>query len=159
MFTYLERLTARLTFAISRLPGLVQERHTQYLLDAQCEDGGFAGRQGASDLYYTGFALRGLAILGKLQGQQAKMSASFLREKVIRARVHCGFPFADLWCDVASIVGPNRRILICSPELERVGGAFIESTSTGRWWIRKRPRRACEQYVPHVSRATLFGAS
>ena len=32
----------------------------------QNPDGGYSGREGESDLYYTGFALRGLAVLGAL---------------------------------------------------------------------------------------------
>lgn len=37
--------------------------HRRFLLAAQREDGGFPGREGDSDLYYTGFALRGLVLL------------------------------------------------------------------------------------------------
>ena len=44
----------------------------------QRADGGFAGRQGLSDLYYTSFALRTLAILGELHGSVAERAAGFL---------------------------------------------------------------------------------
>ena len=39
-----------------------------YCVSAKCAnpDGGFSGREGGSDLYYTGFALRGLAVLDGL---------------------------------------------------------------------------------------------
>ena len=49
---------------------------------AQRPDGGFAGRQGDSDLYYTGFAVRSLALLGELQGVAADRVAAFLRTRL-----------------------------------------------------------------------------
>ncbi|MCA9222003.1 MAG: geranyl transferase, partial [Planctomycetales bacterium] len=58
MPTYLENLTIRLATGVAELPEPVRQRHVQYLLSAQQTDGGFAGREGDSDLYYTGFALR-----------------------------------------------------------------------------------------------------
>src|SRR5207247_1647613 len=60
----------------------VRGRHSQYLLAAQRDDGGFAGREGGSDLYYTGFALRSLAMLGELSGQPAERAAAFLRSRL-----------------------------------------------------------------------------
>ena len=57
-------------------------RHARYLLAAQRDDGGFGGREGGSDLYYTGFALRGLAILGELHGETARRAGRFLRSKL-----------------------------------------------------------------------------
>jgi geranylgeranyl transferase type-2 subunit beta len=46
---------------------------------AQNPDGGFSGRAGGSDLYYTGFALRGLAVLDALTPAIAERAADFLR--------------------------------------------------------------------------------
>jgi geranylgeranyl transferase type-2 subunit beta len=79
---YLTRLTNRLLDGIERLPVDVRERHTRYLLEAQNVDGGFSGREGGSDLYYTGFALRGLAVLGALNPEVCGRAASFLRAKM-----------------------------------------------------------------------------
>jgi geranylgeranyl transferase type-2 subunit beta len=78
MPTYLEDLTLRLATGIAQLPEPVRQRHARYLLAAQREDGGFAGREGGSDLYYTGFALRSLAMLGELYGPPAEKAAAFL---------------------------------------------------------------------------------
>ena len=58
--TYLERLTLRLVDGLARLPAEFRARHAAYLSAAQNADGGFSGREGGSDLYYTSFALRGL---------------------------------------------------------------------------------------------------
>ena len=80
--SYLEQLTLRLATGIAELPEATRMRHARYLLAAQREDGGFGGREGGSDLYYTGFALRGLAILGELHGEPAQRAAIFLRSKL-----------------------------------------------------------------------------
>ncbi len=64
--SYLERLAARLIIGLADVPEEVRARHGRYLRAAQNPDGGFSGREGPSDLYYTGFALRSLAVLGDL---------------------------------------------------------------------------------------------
>jgi len=82
MPSYLEQLTLRLAAGIAELPEATRSRHARYLLAGQRDDGGFAGREGASDLYYTGFALRGLAILGELHGDPARRAAKFLQSRM-----------------------------------------------------------------------------
>jgi geranylgeranyl transferase type-2 subunit beta len=79
---YLEDLTLRLATGIGTLPEELQKIHVDYFQSAQREDGGFAGRDQASDLYYTSFALRGLAITGKLYGTIAQQAAQFLTEQI-----------------------------------------------------------------------------
>jgi len=79
---YLETLTRRLSSAVARLPAEQRTRHADYLRRAQNPDGGFSGREGESDLYYTGFALRGLALLGSLEGDAAVRAAAFLRSRL-----------------------------------------------------------------------------
>src|SRR5271165_4501997 len=80
MTNYLQRLTARLGDALAKLPADFRARHASYLTAAQNADGGFSGREGESDLYYTGFALRGLAALDALTPEIAARAASFLRD-------------------------------------------------------------------------------
>jgi geranylgeranyl transferase type-2 subunit beta len=79
---YLAELTVRLSAGLAALPEGTRARHAGYLLAAQRLDGGFAGREGDSDLYYTGFALRGLAVLGELTGPPAQRAAGFLRGRL-----------------------------------------------------------------------------
>jgi geranylgeranyl transferase type-2 subunit beta len=79
MEPYLPRLTIRLADGVSRLPAEVRARHAAYLQRAQNADGGFSGREGGSDLYYTGFALRSLAILDALTPAIVERAAGFLR--------------------------------------------------------------------------------
>jgi geranylgeranyl transferase type-2 subunit beta len=77
--TYLPRLTARLAGGVARLPAERRQRHARFLLASQNPDGGFSGREGGSDLYYTGFALRGLAVLDALSPAVCARAAGFLR--------------------------------------------------------------------------------
>src|SRR5215468_6840627 len=77
---YLVRLTTRLTQGLSRLSVEDRTRHERYLLAAQNADGGFSGREGGSDLYYTAFGLRGLAVLDALTPEVCRRSATFLRD-------------------------------------------------------------------------------
>jgi geranylgeranyl transferase type-2 subunit beta len=76
---YLSRLHARMADGVARLPAEVRARHAAYLRAAQNPDGGFSGREGGSDLYYTGFALRGLAVLDALTYEICERAASFLK--------------------------------------------------------------------------------
>ncbi len=79
---YLPRLMLRLTIGAAQLPQAVQDRHADYVLRKQRADGGWAGREGDSDVYYTSFALRSLAILGLLEGRVAERAADFLRSRL-----------------------------------------------------------------------------
>jgi geranylgeranyl transferase type-2 subunit beta len=76
---YLLRLTARLTEGLGQLPAEVRTRHIEYLQGAQNPDGGFSGREGGSDLYYTAFGLRGLAVLGGLSLEVCSCAEGYLR--------------------------------------------------------------------------------
>ncbi|MCH8924002.1 MAG: hypothetical protein IIA67_12740 [Planctomycetes bacterium] len=51
MSSYLQDLTVRLATGLAELPEELRARHAGYLLAAQREDGGFAGREGESDRY------------------------------------------------------------------------------------------------------------
>ncbi|RIK81012.1 MAG: beta-hydroxylase [Planctomycetota bacterium] len=82
MASYLEELTIRLAVGVSRLPEEVRARHARFFLAGQREDGGFAGREGGSDLYYTNFALRSLALLGELHGDVAERARRFLAARL-----------------------------------------------------------------------------
>lgn len=82
MPAYLQHLTTRLAAGVGELSEDTRQRHIRYNLAAQQADGGFSGREGGSDLYYTGFALRSLAILGELHGPIAEKAATFLRGRL-----------------------------------------------------------------------------
>jgi geranylgeranyl transferase type-2 subunit beta len=82
MSAYLQDLTLRLAAGIALLPAELRQRHTTYLKRSQQSDGGFCGRMGDSDLYYSSFALRGLAILDELDETVAANAAAFLRRQI-----------------------------------------------------------------------------
>jgi geranylgeranyl transferase type-2 subunit beta len=115
--SYLEKLTVRLAEGVARLDEPTRQRHAQYLLNAQQPDGGFAGREGPSDLYYTSFALRSLAILGQLDGPPAQRAAEYLKRQ-FRSSVHI--------VDFLSLVYSGRL-------LELATGLDVFSTSAPDW--------------------------
>lgn len=57
-------LTVSLATGLEKMSHADRQRSIDFFVANQQPDGGFAGRAGGSDLYYTAFALRGLAILG-----------------------------------------------------------------------------------------------
>lgn len=79
---YLTRLTNRLLDGVERLPADLRQKHAEYVLSCQQPDGGFPGREGGSDLYYTGFALRSLAVLQSLNPEVCGRAGDFLRTKM-----------------------------------------------------------------------------
>ena len=79
---YLENMTLQIATGLGQLPESVRDSHTAYILNAQQPDGGYRGRESGSDLYYTSFALRGLAISGMLHGPSAERAAIFLRDQL-----------------------------------------------------------------------------
>ncbi|XZE51933.1 prenyltransferase/squalene oxidase repeat-containing protein [Planctomycetaceae bacterium SH139] len=81
--SYLADLTLRLTLGAQHLPAETRARHAAYLLAQQQPDGGFAGREGPSDPYYTGFALRALIMLGELDATSAQRAADFLATRLL----------------------------------------------------------------------------
>lgn len=75
---YLITLGTRVADGLARLEPERRERHRRFILSRQQRDGGFIGREGDSDLYYTSFAVRGLAVLGGLSGDEAQQIGRFL---------------------------------------------------------------------------------
>ncbi len=81
---YLQQLTLRLALGAEGIDASIREQHAQWLRRQQRSDGGFAGREGDSDPYYTAFALRGLWILDALDLETAGRAAAFLRSRLAR---------------------------------------------------------------------------
>src|SRR5262245_26408560 len=79
---YLILLTTRLMEGLLRLPAEWRARQAGFLAARQNADGGFSGREGGSDLYYTGFGLRGLAVLDALLPAVGERAAGFLRDSL-----------------------------------------------------------------------------
>lgn len=75
---YLIRLAQRLFSGLSHWEEERKQRHRDFLVAHQMDDGGFRGREGESDLYYTSFAVRGLAMLDGLDSETATRVGEFL---------------------------------------------------------------------------------
>lgn len=117
MPSYLEDLTLRLAQGALRLPEEVRARQAGFLRRAQNADGGFSGREGGSDLYYTGFGVRGLALLGELDGEPAERAAAFLR-----ARLGGRAPIVDFF-----------SLLYAAALLETAAGIDVFSAAAEGW--------------------------
>lgn len=77
--SYLFNLADRLTTGLKGMEEPRRERHAAFLRSRQMPDGGFQGREGDADLYYTGFAVRGLAVLGEFGAPTAEGVGRFLK--------------------------------------------------------------------------------
>ena len=75
---YLFQLADRVSRGLNRLDKDRLERHRSFLRSQQMPDGGFRGREGDSDLYYTGFAVRALAVSGGLTESDCDRLETFL---------------------------------------------------------------------------------
>ena len=77
--SFLLRLTRRLASELRHLDPERAARHVNFTLRFQQADGGFAGREGGSDLYYTSFAVRALALLNALDHSRCQNIATYLK--------------------------------------------------------------------------------
>jgi geranylgeranyl transferase type-2 subunit beta len=147
---YLTRLTNRLLEGIERLPAEVRERNTQYLLEAQNPDGGFSGREGGSDLYYTGFALRSLALLQALNSDVCGKAAGFLQSKMTGTAGVVDFFSLVVSCYLVPLGGgPDLLAAAPSDWRERVA-SVLETFRTPDGGYGKTPG------APHGSTYTSF---
>jgi geranylgeranyl transferase type-2 subunit beta len=76
---YLFRLASRLGNGLRDVPQERKQRHAEFLRSCRQADGGFAGRAGGSDLYYSSFAIRALALLDQLDAALLEQTASYVR--------------------------------------------------------------------------------
>ncbi len=75
---YLIRMGRRLSDGLADLETERRDRHRNFILSQQMSDGGFSGREGDSDLYYTSFAVRGLSILGGISPAECDSIGTYL---------------------------------------------------------------------------------
>lgn len=75
---YLFQLAERVALGLAQVDENRLQKHRDFLLTQQMPDGGFRGREGDSDLYYTGFGVRALAITGGID--DAKLLADYLKQ-------------------------------------------------------------------------------
>lgn len=83
---FLLRLTKNLASELRRLDPERAARHVNFILRFQKDDGGFAGREGGADLYYTSFAVRALAILDALDKSRCQDINAYLKSAAAARR-------------------------------------------------------------------------
>jgi geranylgeranyl transferase type-2 subunit beta len=111
---YLQDLMTRLGGGLARVPESARAPHVQFLTGCQNADGGFPGREGGSDLYYTAFALRGLAVLGGLTPDIATRAAAFLKQSLRQQASVVDF-FSLLYACALVQLGGGPDVLAESP--------------------------------------------
>jgi len=77
---YLIQLADRVSRGLKRIPMHNIERHREFLLTQQTAAGGFRGREGDADLYYSGFAVRALAVTGGIPDSILPLLTAYLRQ-------------------------------------------------------------------------------
>ncbi len=81
--SYLDGLGDQIRSGLAQLPESFRGTHVGYILACQNPDGGFSGRDGSSDLYYTSFALRSLAALDAHETEAWDRAANYLRASLL----------------------------------------------------------------------------
>jgi geranylgeranyl transferase type-2 subunit beta len=147
---YLTRLTVQLLDGLEKLPADVLARHTDYILEGQRPDGGWPGREGGSDLYYTGFALRSLAVLQALNPEVCSRTANFLRTKMAQSTGVVDFFSLMVASHLVPLGGGPDVLAESSPDWRDRVGAMLESFRTPDGGYGKAPG------VPSGSTYTSF---
>jgi geranylgeranyl transferase type-2 subunit beta len=136
---YLQRLTTRLAEGLGRLPDEDRGRHAAYLRAAQGPDGGFPGREGGSDLYYTGFGLRGLAALDALPPECRARAAAFLRGSLTRQASVVDFYSLLYSCLLVQVSGGPDVLADSPPDWPERVASTLESFRTADGGYAKTP--------------------
>ncbi len=76
---YLFNLADRVARGLREITAERIETHRRFVAAHQMDDGGFRGREGDSDLYYTGFAVRALAVTGELERDVSDRLSGYLQ--------------------------------------------------------------------------------
>ena len=85
MISYLAQLTSRILPGVLRETPLRRDELRACFLGTLDQNGGFRGRKGSGDLYYSAFALRGLFLLGMLDDKKILSGiAGFLEAQLLR---------------------------------------------------------------------------
>jgi len=137
--SYLHRLTRQLSDGLAALQAESRTRHVAYLQAAQQADGGWMGRDGESDLYYTAFALRSLAVLGALEGEPADRASLYLRGALGQHASVADF-FSLLYaCVLLQTAGADDPLADAPPDWPQRVADTLESLATPDGGYNKTP--------------------
>lgn len=118
---YLETLDEKLVAGAARMGRSFANPRIQFVLSKQMPEGGFAGRLGGTDIYYTDFALRTLLLLGVKDASTrtapyiAKQTTPPRNATECFNRLNCVRLLAHSGIKIALDVGPIRELLIGTP--------------------------------------------
>jgi geranylgeranyl transferase type-2 subunit beta len=139
---YLLRLQLRLQRTLASLPEAFRLRHARRLASLQSPDGGFPGREGDDDPYYTAFALRGLAILDALTPSVRERAAPYLR-RALRQQVSPVDFFSLLdACTLLQLAGGPDPLADSPPDWPDRAAALLETFRTSDGGYGKTPGAA-----------------
>lgn len=138
---YLQNLVIRLATGVGQWPEARIQSLTHYFRACQKSDGGFGGREGSSDLYYSAFAIRSLAVLGELTGETAERSCRYLQtqlDQTVPLVDLLSFLFAGFQVQAASGNDPFEKlpagwqdnVLQMLQQLQREDGGYAKSQQT-----------------------------
>ncbi|HEY2787275.1 MAG TPA: prenyltransferase/squalene oxidase repeat-containing protein [Fimbriiglobus sp.] len=127
---YLTRLTIRLLDGIEMLPSELREKHAAYVKAKQLPDGGFPGREGGSDLYYTGFALRSLAVLQALSPEICEPCGRFLQSRLASSTGVVDFFSLLVSCYLVPLGGGPDVLAVAPADWKDRVAAILESFRT-----------------------------
>jgi geranylgeranyl transferase type-2 subunit beta len=111
------QLTEHFVSCLAQLSPDFRSRHGRYIVSLQCSDGGFRGRGPQSALYYTSFALHGLAALGALNEATVDAVSAYLRGQLPRT---------------TTVV--DAFALLCAVSLARKAGRFDPASDLPADW-------------------------
>lgn len=127
--SYLFHLAVDLAEGVRKMPAEDRARHIDFLRSAQNGDGGFSGREGGSDLYYTGFGLRGLAVLDALTPEVSSRAAEFLRASLTTQTSVVDF-FSLLYAAMLVQIGGGPDVFAHSPGWDERVAHMLEAHRT-----------------------------
>ena len=157
---YISELSGEITSGLGGLPEAFRNRQRHYLRGAQNPDGGFGGRKGGSDLYYTHFALWALSVLDVPAGDEVwHRAAYFLSDPPqpddipdVLSLVHGGLILSqrghDVQCDasreqVQRLAGGG----CCSGVPDSLYDAFLGGLTAGLLGLELPPRKRLLRFV------------
>lgn len=148
---YLTRLTLALVAGAASLSPSTLDIHREFLRSRQRPDGGWAGREGSSDPYYTAFALRGLWICGGLDAAVAGKAADFFRGKLQSHQSVVDLMSLIFGAAILEIAASQTVIGDDGPWADRVA-ALMSTMRTGDGGFAKTPEgRAGSTYQTFLS--------
>jgi len=116
-------LLERLSAGVATLPEIRRQKHLRWLLNKRQPDGGWAGRKGVSDAYYTDFAMRTLLIQEALSEEILDGISVYLKNLPPPKRLHDVFSQVSLEGVLRAMRGGDAALFDPPPFCEAEGGA------------------------------------